>query len=117
MKEAQNTKEHGGDVSPDGGIDNNVSNETSEIPHVRVKLRQGDQPHAGIAMIKPSIIGTSSRPKPTMKLEGNLEISERMQQKTFGGPDIEDLQITAHELRRVDDTNRLRGRVCASTID
>ena len=42
------TKEHGGDVSPDGGIDNNVSYETSEIPHVYAKLMQGDQQNAGI---------------------------------------------------------------------
>ena len=64
-----------------------------------------------------SIRGTSSSPKLTMGLGGNLEISERMKEETFGGPDIEDLEITAHELRWVDDTNRLRNRVHAPTID
>ena len=63
MKEANNTpgdmtievdtKEHGGDISPGGGIDNNVFKEASEIPHVHKELIQGNQ-HAGIEMIKPS---------------------------------------------------------------
>ena len=47
------TKAHKGDVSPSEGINNNVFNEASEIPHVHKEFKQGDQ-HAGVEMIKPS---------------------------------------------------------------
>ena len=64
MKEANNTpgdmtievdtKEHGGDISPGGGIDNNVFNEASEIPHVHEKIMQGDQQQSVLRVIRDS---------------------------------------------------------------
>ena len=57
-----------------------------------------------------TITGMPLDPNPTHRLGGNLEISGRMQEKTSRDPDLE---IVAHESRRVDGNQR--NTICAST--
>ena len=66
LKEANNTSDvdasaevHDGDISPQGEVNTNVSRDTSGVPHVHKKLTQGNHPHTGIEMIRPSISGRS----------------------------------------------------------
>ena len=76
---------------------------------------KADKGEASRTPIDPTITGMRLRPKPTKRLGGSLEISERMQEKTSGDPVTEDLEIVRHESRRVDDSQR--NTICATTID